>query len=98
LFGGLILLPEDDNQLTSPFGKRLEISPENEIFKTSIIVLVLIFNIWFAVKWAYHFINVLVRIHFPKFQHFCICLKLKVGQVDDYEKDLQNWRNSHGTN
>ena len=25
-------------------------------------------------------------------------MKLKVGQVDDYEKDLQNWRNSQGMN
>jgi len=66
LFGGLILLPADDDQLGTSYGRSSKISADNDLFKTIIIVLVLLFNLYFVLRWFYHFINVLIRLHFPK--------------------------------
>ena len=90
LFGGLILLPGDDDQLGISNGRSSKISADNDLFKTIIIVLVIMFNGYFILKWFYHLINVLIRLNCSK--RIFHCMNLKIAKVDDYEQDLLKWR------
>lgn len=90
LFGGLILLPGDDDQLGISNGRSSKISADNDLFKTIIIVLVIMFNGYFILKWFYHLINVLIRLNCSK--RIFHCMNLKIAEVDDYEQDLLKWR------
>lgn len=72
------MLPGNDNQLGVSNGKRTEFSADNDLFKTIIIVLVLVLNVIFVGTWIYHFVNVQIRLHFSKFKRICRCLNLKV--------------------
>ena len=92
LFGGLILLQGDDDQLGTSYGRSSKISEDNDLFKTTIIVLVLVFNLYFIVRWSYHLFNVMLRLHFSKLQCIFNCMNMKIAEVDDYETDLQKWR------
>ncbi len=66
------------------------ISQSNDIFKTIILVLILILNCYFIAKWIYYFVNVQIRLHFSKIQLVMKYFKWKPVkvQIDNYEQDL----------
>jgi hypothetical protein len=91
------LLPGNDKQFGIINGRRSEISQSNDIFKTIILVLILILNCYFIAKWFYYFMNVQIRLHFSKIELLMKYFKLKPVKVkiDNYEEDLQRWRSLH---
>eukprot|EP00347_Sterkiella_histriomuscorum_P016197 403354113 len=71
LFGGLFFLEQDVQN--------------NESFLTLLFVIILVYNVFFAVVWAYNFLIVIIRLHQSTIQKIPF---LKFLKVENYETNL----------